>query len=167
MKATSSLLYFAYGSNMSQPRLRARVASAECIGTASLTDHALRFHKVGRDGSGKATIAPRPGTYVHGVVFRLDAEERPILDRHEDLGRGYEARWISVERHNESPLHVFTYNALLRDPSLQPYSWYLEHVLHGARENRLPPEYIEGIAATSTITDPDGARDLRERSIYR
>jgi len=39
--------YFAYGSNMSLLRLRARVPSAERIGMFTLVEHALRFHTNG------------------------------------------------------------------------------------------------------------------------
>lgn len=166
MVAATSLLYFAYGSNMSLLRLRIRTPSAEILGRAWLADHRLAFHKVGRDGSGKCDIAPQIGERVHGVVFKLSNDERSMLDRHEDLGRGYEARWIDVEHEGGRRLQVLTYRALLRDPSLRPYPWYREHVLRGATENALPGEYIAKIAATNTVEDPEPERERRERSIY-
>lgn len=48
-----NILYFAYGSNMSSARLRARVPSCRPIGIAFLPGHELRFHKRSKDGSGK------------------------------------------------------------------------------------------------------------------
>ena len=50
---SATLLYFAYGSNLHPERLRERVPSAESLGVARLEAHVLRFHKRGRDGSGK------------------------------------------------------------------------------------------------------------------
>ena len=38
------LNYFAYGSNMSLARLRARIPSAEKVGSFMLREHSLRFH---------------------------------------------------------------------------------------------------------------------------
>ena len=41
-----TLLYFAYGSNLSTPRLRARVPSARKLESAVLTHHRLVFHNL-------------------------------------------------------------------------------------------------------------------------
>lgn len=38
--------YFAYGSNMSEPRLKARVSSATKVGMATLKEYQLRFNKI-------------------------------------------------------------------------------------------------------------------------
>jgi hypothetical protein len=158
--------YFAYGSNMSRRRLAARVPSIQWGGCASLIDHRLVFHKVGRDGSGKCDVLPHAGERVYGVLYRLPAVDRPRLDRHEDLGRGYALHWVVVEREGRPPIRAFTYRALIHDPQLRPYPWYLQHVLEGARENRLPPAYIEQIAASGVVEDPDAARQRREIAIY-
>ena len=47
-----------------------------------------------------------------------------------------------------------------------PYSWYLNHVLIGAREACLPDSYIETIAEVSTMEDQDPGRSRRELSIH-
>ena len=85
------LHYFAYGSNMSIARLRSRVPSARSLGCCRLEEHDLRFHKAGRDGSAKcdALHTGRKQDLVHGVLFRIDALERPALDMAEGLGHGY------------------------------------------------------------------------------
>ena len=79
----ATVRYFAYGANLHPLRLCTMVPSCEVVATAVLADHALRFHKRGRDGSAKCDAFPEPGAAVHGVVYRLDAEERPALDRGE------------------------------------------------------------------------------------
>jgi cation transport regulator ChaC len=158
--------YFAYGSNMSRRRLAARVPSIHWSGRAWLVDYRLVFHKVGRDGSGKCDVLPHAGARVYGVLYRLPAVHRPRLDRHEDLGRGYALHWVDVEREGSPPIRAFTYRALIHDAQLRPYPWYLQHVLQGALENRLPRAYIEQIAASSVVEDPDGARQRRELAIY-
>ena len=40
-----TFLYFAYGSNMSERRLRKRVPSAKVVGTGILKNHCLTFQK--------------------------------------------------------------------------------------------------------------------------
>jgi gamma-glutamylcyclotransferase len=163
------LLYFAYGSNLSTPRLRARVPSARKLGTATLTLYRLEFHKVGRDGSAKcdALHTGDERDAVQGVVFELPAHEQPALDRAEGLGSGYEIRRVTVTLQDGRVLEAFTYCATVTDPALQPYDWYLEHVLKGALEHGLPADYVAALGKVAAYPDFDPLRRARELAIYR
>ncbi|MEJ2299493.1 MAG: gamma-glutamylcyclotransferase [Woeseiaceae bacterium] len=163
-----ALHYFAYGSNMSIARLRARVPSAEKLGCYRLHGYELRFHKAGRDGSAKcdAFHTGLDEHVIHGVLFRIDPAERPALDRAEGLGHGYTDMRVRVIGTDGGLVEAFTYQALLTDAMLRPYSWYLNHVLVGARESGLPPDYIARIEAWHCLQDHDRERDARERAIH-
>jgi hypothetical protein len=128
----------------------------------------LRFHKQSVDGSAKCDIELTnvPGDVVHGVVFQLLAVEKTLLDEKEGLGKGYEEKRVSVMADNGETFEAVTYYAINIDASLRPYHWYLEHVLRGAREHRLPLDYIHAIEAVDTVTDPDQNRHIKELSIY-
>jgi hypothetical protein len=52
------------------------------------------------------------------------------------------------------------------EKSLLPFSWYKYHVLHGAMENNLPPDYISFIDSFNSVTDPDKENAADELSIY-
>lgn len=162
--------YFAYGSNMSIRRLRARVPSAKPLGVGALEKHRLRFHKVGfRDGSAKCD-ASETGILdhvVYGVVYRIPDNEKPRLDGIEGLGQGYREKGVAVRLEDGSRIEAFTYCATLVDPALKPFDWYKEHVLRGARENRLPKDYIALIEATECDEDSNQHRRARELRIYR
>ena len=160
--------YFAYGSNMSLPRLQRRVPSARFLSPAMLVGHRLHFHKRGRDGSAKCGVAVSRDDrdVVHGVLFRLAPEHKPGLDDAEDLGRGYAQKRVVVTLADGGEVRAFTYYATLVDPTLRPYAWYLEHVVRGAREHGLPDHYTAALAATETVSDPDGTRHKTELSIY-
>lgn len=158
--------YFAYGSNMSLPRLRARIGEVRRLGVATLADRRLAFHKLGRDGSGKCDIAPSPGDCVWGVVLDIPAAARPLLDRFEGLGRGYAVETVQLTLVDGAALTAFSYRATRVVPGLRPYDWYKAHVLHGAREHHLPAHYVAAIAATAAVPDPDAARHQRELAIY-
>lgn len=162
----SNLLYFAYGSNMSYWRLRARVSSARPLGRACLAAHRLAFHKIGRDGSGKCDIVPDAAGLVHGVLFEIAAEQKATLNAFEDLGRGYAEVRVTVTFNDERKLQAFAYRALQCDTSLRPYDWYLCHLIEGAVEHRLPRAYRDRLATTTTIVDPDPQRAARELSVY-
>lgn len=161
--------YFAYGSNMSLPRLRERVPGAERIGVFTLPEHSLRFHKVStRDGSGKcdALFTGNPDDYVIGALFDISYNEKASLDKAEGLGFGYEEKTVTVTDSQGNELDAFTYYAKNTDPSLQPYCWYLHHVISGARETGVPASYLDALEKIASIADPDEKRDARERAIY-
>lgn len=160
------LTYFAYGSNMSMSRLGARVPSAHRLAVGRLQGYRLAFHKVGRDGSGKCDIVACRDSVVFGTLYGFDADEKPLLDAFEDLGRGYSTRQIAIERTDGSISSAFTYTALIVDPNLRPYHWYHRHVLVGAVENNLPAHYVAQLRAAPSIDDPDAARHAREMAVH-
>ena len=164
----NEILYFAYGSNMSAGRLRARVSSCRPIGIASLPDHELRFHKRSKDGSGKCDAFPiEGGAGVYGVVFTLNAIDRTTLDRFEGLGAGYDDAIVTVHDAEGRSWRILTYIAHPdhTDALLKPYSWYLDLVMAGATEHGLPKDYVATkIASVEAVEDLDLARDAKERA---
>ncbi len=161
--------YFAYGSNMSLRRLRERVPGAERLGIVSLVGHSLRFHKVSIiDGSAKcdAFFTSDPGDTIFGALYEIPEFEKDGLDEVEGLGKGYEEKNVLVFDELGQSSQAFTYFATIVDPSLLPYSWYVYHVVRGAKEIGVPARYLEVLINTSSQEDSDRARDARERAIY-
>lgn len=163
--------YFAYGSNMLPARLLERTPSAACLGPACLPGHRLAFNHVSRgDGSAKCNIAGwQPGgDRVWGVVYALPEHERPVLDRAEDLGRGYLIENRRVEMGGDW-VDVFCYVAVpgTLDDRVRPYRWYRDIVLAGARQHRFPESYIDAIAREVVIDDPDARRAARHRKLLQ
>jgi cation transport regulator ChaC len=157
--SASSFLNFAYGSNMLRARITARVPSARVVGPAVLRGHALRWHKVGRDRSGKCDVVrdAAPGAAVHGVLYEIATAEKAALDRAEGLGAGYEEQTVPVECQGRVvPAHLYVASAI--DPSLAPYSWYRALVVAGARQHALPAAYVEALQAVAAIEDADAER---------
>lgn len=162
------MIYFAYGSNMSLPRLAARITGITRLGIGVLPGHDLRFHKPGsRDGSGKCDIfaTGEPAHAVLGVVYRLDPGQKPVLDQYEGLGNGYEVKRVDIHVDGKI-MRGFAYAATHKEPGLKPFHWYKEHVLRGARENSLPLEYIQKVEAVESVADADAGRHQRELAIY-
>ena len=160
--------YFAYGSNMSSLRLRQRVPSAERLGLFILEQHVLRFHKISRDGSGKCDVfqTDDPDDSVFGALFKIDPGEKPVLDEIEGLGVGYEEKLVNVKNDVGDVIEAVTYYATRIDPSLKPYSWYLNHVIVGAKEINVPAHYLKGIQSIESIEDRDTKRDAEQRAIH-
>lgn len=144
--------YFGYGSNMSTERLRARVPSACARGKGRLLHHALRWHKLGRDGSGKCDIVPADTpSVVWGVLFDVAWSEKPVLDAAEGLGFGYFEKEVRVVT-DDGECIALTYHANpdRTDATLRPMAWYKGHVVRGAREHGLPADYIRALDRIAT-----------------
>ncbi len=147
-RRSTTCRYFAYGSNLSTQRLRERAPSARAIGRARLPRHRLRWHKLGRDGSGKCFVECTgvAADDVWGVLFELDWRDKPKLDAAEGLGIGYFEREVRLAMDGGERLALTYYAKPDKiDPALRPRQWYKNHVLRGAREHGLPASYIAAL----------------------
>ena len=154
---------------MSASRLQERVPSAKRIGLYFLKAHDLRFHKISKkDGSGKcdAYFTNKANDIVMGTLFEISPDEKVTLDKAEGLGYGYNEKEVVLKSEAGDEVKAITYYATKIDKSFKPYSWYLNHVLIGAKESQLPIEYIDKIQSTESIEDKDKDRDARERAIH-
>lgn len=162
------MLYFAFGSNMSNDRLRQRITIQNRLGVYKLYGHSLRFHKCGQDGSGKgdAYYTGNPKDYLLGVVYSIDPHHKRLLDKIEGLGSGYGEKKVTLVNDFDKKLSATTYTALTIDDSLKPYKWYQNHLLVGAREAGFPASYISYIQSFTAISDPIRSRAVKEWSLY-
>lgn len=152
-------LNFSYGSNMLAARLRERVPKAQFVGVGVLREHALKWHKVASDGSGKCDIALALGSesYVCGVIYRIPPAEKSALDRAEGLGYGYNEKSVNIEV-GGSTLVASAYFATNTNPELLPFTWYRALVIAGAVEHGLPQEYISLLRNVPATQDTDSFR---------
>jgi gamma-glutamylcyclotransferase len=139
-------------------RLSARCPSARVVGVGSIAGYALDYSKRGRDGSGKATIVPaEPADRVHGVLYRLLADDIVLLDEFEGYRRGYDRLdEVPVEQAGASDVRTAcTYIAEdgARDADLLPFDWYRALVIAGAVENGLPRPYTESTLVVTAVAD--------------
>lgn len=144
-----TLLYFAYGSNMSRARMLERVPGAESLGPGRLAGHALRVDKRGADGSAKANLVVDAAEHTWGVLYRLPRAGATTLDGFE---LGYERIDVVVEADGASR-RAFSYRSQRRIDA-PPRDWYVELMLEGAREHGLPHSWVERLAALCTPPSP-------------
>lgn len=149
------MIYFAYGSNLSEDWLSKRCPSARFLFTARLDGFTLAFTRTSqKHGCGVADIVPEPGGHVWGVVYHLNDEDRPALDRAEGVGvRAYEAVAVTVHPEGDLAQHlkVTTYVVVTKaDPRPRPSAAYLRLILEGATHWRLPADYLERLRARET-----------------
>ena len=163
----TDIYYFAYGSNMLTRRLQNRVSILGIEGAGSIEGYKLTFHKRSTvDGSGKCDveITGNAEDIVEGVVYKLSSSEKAKLDSFEALGQGYSEKTVDV-RLSGRTINAVAYYATATDTTLEPYGWYKDYVVAGAREHGLSNKYIKSLEAVSSKPDPDTKREAKERAI--
>jgi hypothetical protein len=153
------MLYAAYGSNLHPRRLGARISSARLVGTNFMGGWSLHFHKRGDDGSAKCSILPN-GDGVHLAVYEISADDKLALDRIEGVGFGYTEALLTVPEVGDCTTYIAAESHI--DVSLDPYDWYKELVLIGARTHGFPDDYLNRISALPACQDPDLIRSARQ-----
>ncbi|MEO6463813.1 MAG: gamma-glutamylcyclotransferase family protein [Candidatus Eisenbacteria bacterium] len=147
-------LYFAYGSNLDPAQMEIRCPGHRVLCRARLHDHVLAFHGESRTwGGAVASVDPRAGSIVHGVVYELGAGDFERLDRAEgyvapgDSRNSYERVQMPVELENGEMLEVFTYVRSGPEPAGLPTRDYRWAILSGMRHHGLPAEAIAAVSA--------------------
>jgi gamma-glutamylcyclotransferase (GGCT)/AIG2-like uncharacterized protein YtfP len=153
------MLYFAYGSNLDVDQLRMRAPEARVVGMGLLRDYQLTFPLRSQTwGGGAAGVTHLHGGMVWGALYELSESDLAALDAYEgwkgpgDHHNLYERDLATVEltRPDDGSVprrvRAYTYFARTLNPT-PPSRRYLDTVLKGARQHRLPPEYIEWLGA--------------------
>ena len=137
---------FCYGSNMNTERITERCSSSRFISRAKVNGWKLLFNKRSKDKSGKANlIYTGDKSLVWGVIFDISEDQKPLLDKAEGLGRGYDEYKLIVINDLEQEIECVCYIATdekYLDNNLKPYDWYKEYCLIGAKQHNLPEEWI-------------------------
>ena len=156
MTSGSTVIYFAYGSNMTTSRLQSRVPSAKALGRARLLGKRLVCDKQSIDESAKANLEPSPGDVVWGVLFQIDLSELGKLDRVEG---GYERVEVEVLDEAGEPVTAHTYVARRVTTDPVPYEWYKQLIIAGAREHDLPKDYVAYLDSLASKLAPGRKTD--------
>ena len=150
-------------------RLRARCPSAQPIGTAVAHNYDIQFKKESRDGSGKATLVETEGSAVQGVLFRINKTESGDLDIAEGVrDGGYERKNNFQVTHENNEITVTTYIAPTdkHKSGLPLYDWYFALVIAGARQHKLPNEYVDRLLNNNNCEqDQDNKRPQRMEAL--
>lgn len=126
--------------------------------------HELKWHKRSKDNSGKCDVVQTKdeSQVVYGVLFEILKSEKQRLDKAEGLGNGYEERQVQVVCEGTRRTAVL-YAATDTIASLMPYTWYKAFVVAGAKEHKLPSDYIRQLEIVEATQDPD--RERHEKSM--
>lgn len=132
-------LYFAYGSNINLDQMAYRCPNAVVMGPVVLEDYELLF-RGNSGGSGVATIAPKKGSVVYGLLWSITLACEQSLDRYEGVPWLYGKAPVTVRTREGTEFKVMAYimtHERSRVPVL-PSGAYYHGILEGFRQNGLP-----------------------------
>jgi len=146
--------FISYGSNMLLNRIKKRTPSITVIDVIKLPGYKLVFNKKSKDGSTKANLVESTDDHVYCVLHKIKVYDKPKLDKAESLGKGYNIKLIKDN----------TYAYVCEDNSYKaegnPYTWYLNFLIEGAKENDFPEEYINYLKSFDSVYDMNEKRRL-------
>ncbi len=127
-------LYFAYGSNINLGQMEYRCPDASVVGPVVLEGWELLFRR-----GGFATIAPKEGKTVQGLLWSITQLCERSLDRYEGYPRFYDKKMVTVRDSEGRSLSVMAYimDDRFREPMLPTESYY-NGILEGYQQNGLP-----------------------------
>ncbi len=163
--------YFAYGSNLCSQRLQKRTPSARFLNRAQLIGYQLRFHKISRnDCSSKcnAWYTGNPTDIVWGAIFDIDSADVPALDKAEDEGVSYDKFQVEVripDSETTDKVVIYLARSNMIQEGVKPFEWYKRYVLIGAKQCKLPSEYIETIETVKSVEDPNDKRRSKHLTV--
>ena len=133
-------LYFAYGSNINLDQMAYRCPAAQVVGPVVLEGYELLF-RGNASGNGVATIKPKEGQQVHGLLWRITPGCERSLDLYEGYPHLYEKESVAVRDNAGRQLTVMAYvmtdGDRWRSPAL-PSEYYYQGIREGYRQNGLP-----------------------------
>lgn len=150
--AASRNFFFAYGANMNPVQIKKRCSSPVHVAAAFLPDHRIGFYGHSAEwNGGLETAVKAEGSQLWGVVYALSDLDWERIDLWQD------ARFDGTGRYFHYPVEVCDlrgnhyearmYKMDVLGPARPPSKSYIQHILDGARENGLPPAYIDNLLA--------------------
>ena len=132
-------LYFAYGSNINLDQMAYRCPDAQVVGPVELDGYELLFRR-----GGFATIAPKEGETVVGLLGSITPECERSLDRYEGYPRFYDKQTVMVWNSEGRSLSVMAYvmDERFQEPMLPTPSYY-NGIREGYLQNGLPLDALE------------------------
>ena len=142
MRKMEHAMYFAYGSNMNLDQMAYRCPAAEAVCTAKLEGYELFF--AGRPGNGVASIRPKQGGTVVGMLWKLTEACEKSLDHYEGFPALYGKETVRVRGSDGTEHRVTAYTMqepYSRIPAM-PSMGYLAGILAGCEQNGIDEKTI-------------------------
>ena len=170
--------YFAYDDKMLTAIFQRILPEVRLVGIGQIKGYHLFFHNRDKvDQSGKCNLVKVQGStqIIYGVVYEVLPREKHQLDKAQNLGYGNQEITVKVMPPSDErqagtdaltePCYAFTYvahkDSIFED--LEPFSWYKDLVIEGAKEHCLPDLYIDYLQAIEAAVDSNQTREQQRK----
>jgi gamma-glutamylcyclotransferase len=170
--------YFAYDDKMLTTIFQEILPEVRLVGIGQIKGYEIFFHNRDKaDQSGKCNLIKSKDSehVIYGVVYEVLSREKHQLDKAQSLGYGNQEITVKVMpasegRHEQlnaltEPCYAFTYvahkDSIFED--LEPFSWYKNLVIEGAKEHCLPEIYVHYLQAIEAAVDSNKTREQQNK----
>lgn len=130
-KRQKKYYYFAYGSNMYEPRFFERCPKARFVGTGVLWNYQLAERKY-------TDIDYKVNELVEGVVYEITESDMRTLDQAEGYPYTYRRYWVEIEMEDRT-IHAIVYEMTPETKEIRhgiPFpDWYYNICKNGAKQH--------------------------------
>jgi len=138
------MYYFAYGSNLSKKQMEQRCPDSKVYQVALLKNFQLEFPRFSQKiKCGVASILPANGSDVWGVIYNISGPDLISINKYEGVAfKCYYPEIVQLELNNGSNVSALTYIAFRESDFVPPSDEYTKLIVEGAKDFKLPEEYI-------------------------
>ncbi len=170
-------LVFQYGSNCSESEMNSKTrlcGDAKFIDIAeTVDDYELAFDVQSTErGCAASDIVRKAGGKAWGVLYEVPdylihretakARKRKSFDQIEGEGKNYKRETIQVRRQNGDIVTALTYSVNNPTTGLMTNKDYVEHIIRGLRDHKVPEGYIAKVKAIAVANNPGIASELQD-----
>jgi len=146
MENNNSFNYFAYASNLKKSTLEQRTGSKiQNFLQGRLLDYGFRFNVKNNEGSARANIIVSESEDVFGAIYEIENKYKETLLSTEP---GYHMINVTIETETGN-VPALTFISDHDDENIFPSKDYLKSITEGAKEHKLPQEYMEFVVSMS------------------
>ena len=130
------MLYFAFGSNLSQKQMKRRCKDSKYIGCYSLKNYKLVFRNFFL-GGGVADVQKHKNSSVLGAIYKISKKDEKKLDEYEDFPKTYIKRYFKLLGKK-----VMFYYMPKKSKHILPSKRYLNLIIQGYKDCGYRNNYI-------------------------
>lgn len=146
MENNNTFNYFAYASNLKKSNLELSLGSKiDNFLDGRLLDYGFRFNVKNADGKARANIIVSESEDVFGAIYEIENTVKEKLLASEP---GYKLIEVNIETQT-GYVPALTFISDEDAEGLYPAKDYLKSISEGAKEHKLPEEYLEFIISMS------------------
>lgn len=146
MENNKTFNYFAYASNLKKSNVEQLLGiKIDNYIDGRLLDYGFRFNVKNADGKARANIIESESEDVFGAIYEIAISTKEKLLASEP---GYQLIEVNIETQTGF-VPAFTFISEADEEGIYPAKDYLKTITDGAKEHKLPEEYLEFIVSMS------------------